>query len=63
MEELHDLSKPPVDRWIQELNERCKFAQDRFDEITNHGLNPIPTEKAMAQALADEAARPRDDAE
>jgi len=35
---------------------RCGFAQQRFDVISNHGLNPITNEAAKNQALADEKA-------
>lgn len=35
---------------------RCEFAQERFDAITQHSINPIGEAEAMARAIADEAA-------
>ncbi len=42
--------------FMHEIAERNDFAQDRFDTITNHGLESIPNQQAMAQAIADEEA-------
>lgn len=36
--------------------QRCEYAQERFDDITAHGCDPIKNDAAMKQALADEAA-------
>jgi hypothetical protein len=40
--------------YMGQTNERCEFAQDQFDTITDHGREPITNEDAMRQAIAAE---------
>lgn len=42
--------------FMSETHERCSFAQERFDELTNHGRESITNTEAMKRALAAEAA-------
>jgi hypothetical protein len=36
---------------------RCEIAQERFDAITQHSINPIGASEAMARAIAEESAQ------
>lgn len=36
----------------RDVEERCRFAQERFDVITGHGRDPVANPTAMAQAIA-----------
>jgi hypothetical protein len=40
--------------YMRETRERCQVAQERFDDIVDHGRNPVDNQVAMARALADE---------
>jgi len=55
--ELKKLQEVFVKEYLDATGQRCIFAQERFDVITNHGLNSIPERDAMAKALAEERAR------
>ena len=52
---LKELQTRLLDEFMSETNQRCEFAQDRFDAITDHGRNAITNADAMAQALREEA--------
>jgi hypothetical protein len=43
--------------FIRGVADRCHFAEDRFDAITRHGLNPITEAEALARATAEERMR------
>jgi Zn-dependent protease with chaperone function len=49
---IHAIQDEMTYAYRRETGERCRFAQEQFDLITNHGLNPISSEEAMARALA-----------
>jgi hypothetical protein len=49
---IHAIQEEITYTYRKETGERCRFAQEQFDLITNHGLNPISNEEAMARALA-----------
>ena len=38
------------------MNDRCDYAQDRFDTITDHGRELIANVAAMKKAISDEEA-------
>ena len=40
--------------YMRETHDRCDFAQNRFDVITDHGRNSIPNSTALERALAEE---------
>lgn len=40
--------------YMRETHDRCDFAQNRFDVITDHGRNAIPNSEALERALAEE---------
>lgn len=45
-----------VTAYFRETRDRCEYAQARFDEVTDHGREPIGNGEAMTRALADENA-------
>jgi hypothetical protein len=53
---IHAIQAEMTYAYRRETGERCRFAQEQFDLVTNHGLNPISNEEAMAHALALEEA-------
>lgn len=53
---LGGITQMIVDDVQRRLSERCSYAQQRFDAITDHGRNAIANEDARAQALAEESA-------
>jgi hypothetical protein len=53
---LSGITQTIVDDVQRQLSDRCSYAQQRFDAITDHGRNPISVEDAKAQALAEESA-------
>jgi hypothetical protein len=57
--ELEKLQQRVLADYEKAVNERCAFAQKRFDEITDHGRADIPNAEAVEKALAEERARAR----
>lgn len=53
--ELQAMLAEPLAGFMRETHDRCRMAQQRFDDITDHGRAPIANAVAMRQALADEA--------
>jgi hypothetical protein len=41
-----------VQKFIHETAHHCYFAQDHFDELTRHGLDPVVNGDAMIRAIA-----------
>ncbi len=56
---LSPLEKKMIDAFMTEIEQRCEFAQDRFDAITDHCRNPISESEAITRALAEELGRRR----
>lgn len=52
--ELDVLQKRSIAEFLRETATRCEYAQERFDEITNHSMNPVPEATALAQAVLQE---------
>ena len=55
--ELNKLQVLFTKEYLDATGRRCIFAQERFDVITNHGLNSISESEAMDRALAEERVR------
>jgi hypothetical protein len=53
---LRPLQEEFLNKYAQQVEDRCGFAQNRFDEITDHGRLDIANEVAMRRAIADEEA-------
>lgn len=53
---LGGLQNEIVKDFLSQTAQRCKFAQERFDAITDHSRNPVPEDDAMAAAIKDEEA-------
>lgn len=53
---IQSLDKELIAAFDWRIWHRCEYAQERYDDITAHGLEPITNAAAMKQALADEAA-------
>jgi hypothetical protein len=53
---LEPLQQEFFTAYQQETHGRCEVAQKRFDEITDHGRDPIANDVAMQRAIADEQA-------
>lgn len=54
---MRELQNELTADFIRDVADRCNFAQDRFDTITRHGLNPITEPEALARATAEERMR------
>lgn len=54
--ELDRLQKSLIREFLHETATRCDFAQDRFDAITQHSMNPIGEQVALVRAIAAEEA-------
>ncbi len=52
--ELDTFQKQAIAEYLRETATRCEFAQQQFDAITNHSINPIPVQTAITQAIAAE---------
>lgn len=54
--ELDQLQKGLIRQFLEETATRCDLAQARFDAITDHSMNPIGEDAAIARAIAAEEA-------
>jgi hypothetical protein len=55
-QQLDALQRRSIAEFLRETATRCEYAQERFDAITSHSMNPVAESVAMAQALLDERA-------
>jgi hypothetical protein len=55
-QQLDAIQRRAIAEFLQETATRCEYAQERFDAITNHSMNPVAESVAMAQAVLDERA-------
>lgn len=54
---LRDFQDRFIKEFLRETLTRCSFAQERFDALTHHSRASVDVRGAIAQAVADEAAR------
>lgn len=56
--ELERIQQGMIGDYDKLVQQRCAFAQKRFDEITDHSRKDIPVAEAIEQAMTEEKARP-----